>query len=237
MKILITPSFHLRVMYIKCHSFLLKVGVKRFVSCLKWSAFTISLTFTLGHSIEHLFFVNPSNMVFYSYFRDQKTHIVEFKALFDNLMVTSCLLTNLVELILFAIIIYELAKQYFNRVRINMKNTHGRKNAITAFGHFISWTVELLLFGISNYIIVAHKDVLGVGHWVIFMLLPSMNYIFPTVQILTSPDLRHYAFGFMCCSCSSRKSCASCPGHASSNQAGNEEFGINEVPLMTVNHV
>ena len=52
----------------------------------------------------------------------------------------------------------------------------------TAFGHFISWTVELFLFGISNYIIVEHKEVLGQTHWVIFMLLPSLNYIFPTVQ-------------------------------------------------------
>ena len=216
------------------------------MSCLKWSAFTISFTFTLGHSIEHLFSVNPSNMVFYSYFKDQKTHIVEFEAIFDNVMVTSCLISNLVELFLFAIIISELVKQYINRVRINMQNTHGRKNAITAFGHFISWTVELLLFGISNYIIVAHKEVLGVSHWAIFMLLPSMNYIFPTVQILTSPDLRHYAFGFMCCSysncksfgfmCCSCSNCKSCSGEHG-DAASTKEIEINEVPHLIVSHV
>ena len=224
--------FPIRVMYIKCHNVLLKLGVKTSVSCLKWSAFALSFVFTLGHTLEHLLFVDPSNMVFYSYFKDQETHIVEFEAIFDNVMVTSCLVSNLIELGLFAIIIHELIKQYNHRVRISVANTHGRKNAITAFGHFISWTVELLLFGISNYIIVAHKDVLGLTHWVIFMFLPSMNYIFPTVQILTSPDLRHYAFGFIICPWSNCNSCAGGLGEAKI-----EENDINEVPHVIANHV
>ena len=182
----------------KFHNFLLVVGVRRFVSCAKWSGFTISCVITLGHFIEHLFSVHPSNMVYYSYFKDQRAEIVEFEAIFDQIMITLCLVANIIEFFLFAIIIYELVKQYRIRVRINARNTQGRKNAITGLGHFISWTVEMVLFGISQYIIVEHKSVLGLSHWVIFMLLPSMNYIFPTVQILTSPDLRHYAFGFLC---------------------------------------
>ena len=187
-------------MYVKCHNILLYIGVKRFVCCTKWSAFTISFIFTLAQLTEHLISVNPSNMVFYSYFKDQKTEIVEFEAIVDSIMVKSCLVSNLVELVLFVIIIFELVKLHMHRVRINMGNTQVSKNAITAFGHFISWTVELFLFGISNYIIMEHKEVLGQTHWIIFMLLPSLNYIFPTVQILTSPDLRHNVFGFMCCS-------------------------------------
>ena len=184
--------------YVKFHNFLLDVGVRRFVSCAKWSGFTISSVITVGHFIEHIFSVHPSNMVYYSYFKDQRAEIVEFEAIFDYIMITFCLIANIIEFFLFAIIISELVKQYRIRVRLNARNTQGRKNAITGLGHFISWIVEMILFGVSQYIIVEHKEVLGLSHWVIFMLLPSLNYIFPTVQILTSPDLRHYAFGFLC---------------------------------------
>ena len=51
----------------------------------------------------------------------------------------------------------------FDHFPKQLQCTQGSKNAITAFGHFISWTVELFLFGISNYIIVEHKEVLGQG--------------------------------------------------------------------------
>ena len=220
-------------MYVKCHNILLCVGVERFVSCTKWSAFTISLFFTLGQLTEHLISVNPSNMVFYSYFKDQKTEIVEFEAIVDSIMVKSCIVSNLVELVLFVIIICELVKLHLRRVRMNMPNTQVSKNAITAFGHFISWTVELLLFGISNYIIMEHKEVLDQTHWIIFMLLPSLNYIFPTVQILTSPDLRHDVFGFMCCSFSKCKCCGGGVREAAPDNPDN--VVMNGVPNVTVN--
>ena len=112
-------------MYVKCHSFLLCVGIKGFVSCAKWSAFALSFSFTVGHITEHMISVNPSNMVFYSYFKEQKTEIVEFEALVDSIMVMSCLLSNLVELVLFVIIIHELVQLHLHRVRINMANTQG----------------------------------------------------------------------------------------------------------------
>ena len=219
-------------MYVKCHSFLLEIGVQRFVNCTKWSAFALSLTFTVGHITEHLFSVNPSNMVFYSYFKDQKTEIVEFEAIVDSVMVMSCLVSNLVELVLFVIIINELIQLHMHRVRISVSNTQASKNAITAFGHFISWTVELFLFGISNYIIVEHKEVLGQTHWIIFMLLPSLNYIFPTVQILTSPDLRHDVFGFMCCTFNKCRCCRRVP---EDDASVNHNIVMNGVPTIIVN--
>ena len=215
------------MLYIKYHHLLLEVGVRRFVTISKWSVFSISCGFTLGHIVEHLFSINPSNMVFYSYFKDQRSEIVEFEAIFDYIMITSCLIANIVEFFLFSIIIYELIKQYRIRVRLNSRNTQGRKNTITGLGHFISWIVELFLFGISQYIIVEHKAVLGMTHWVIFMLLPSLNYIFPTVQLLTSPDLRHYTFGFMCCT-----QC-SCKRDGDVDNAAGKSIQINEVPGST----
>ena len=196
----------------------------------KWSVFAISCGFTLGHVAEHLFSVNPSNMVFYSYFKEQRSEIVEFEAVFDNIMITSCLIANVAEFFLFSIILYELFKQYRVRVRLNARRTQGRKNAVTGLGHFISWMVELFLFGISQYIIVEHKAVLGMTHWVIFMLLPSMNYIFPTVQLLTSPDLRHYAFGFMCCA---HCTCRSCKRDGDEDDAAGNDIKMNVVPGST----
>ena len=57
------------------------------------------------------------------------------------------------------------------------------------------------MMGISN------RDELGLAYWLFFMLLPSINYVlFPTVQILTSADLRQHVFSvgevsLKCCAC------------------------------------
>ena len=52
----------------------------------------------------------------------------------------------------------------------------------------------------------AHKDVLGMASWVFMMVLPSINYvIFPTVQTVTSHDLREHVFGMFSSSCCDRK--------------------------------
>ena len=52
----------------------------------------------------------------------------------------------------------------------------------------------------------AHRDSLGLAHWIFFMLLPSINYvIFPTVQTVTSHDLREHVFGMFSSSCCDRK--------------------------------
>ena len=96
--------------------------------------------------------------------------------------------------------------------------------------------MELFLFGISNYIIVEHKEVLGQTHWVIFMLLPSLNYIFPTVQILTSPDLRHDVFGFICCCNFSKCKCSCCCGGNGNDESHNLEMNNDGAPpVITVN--
>ena len=50
---------------------------------------------------------------------------------------------------------------------------------------------------------------MGLAYWIFFMLLPSINYVlFPTVQILTSAELRQHVFSLgvgevslKCCTC------------------------------------
>ena len=62
---------------------------------------------------------------------------------------------------------------------------------ITALGHFASWIMEILVFGVLEYVIVVHRETLGFAHYIFLELVPSINYvIFPIVQTLSSHDLR-----------------------------------------------
>ena len=74
-----------------------------------------------------------------------------------------------------------------------------QKNVITGMGHFISWLTEILVFVTIQVIVVAMGRVQwGRIHWDWFflMLWPSINYVvFPTVQTLTSDQLRRHTFG------------------------------------------
>ena len=73
-------------------------------------------------------------------------------------------------------------------------------------GHFVSWIVEMLVFGtlsllvLSRHLIDLHQGKLDLSLWMFTMLIPSMNYaIFPAIQVLTSPDLRQHMFCRMSC--------------------------------------
>ena len=190
-----------RVAYIRCHNFLQYIGVRRVVSVSKWLGFVVSLILTLGHTFEYVFLGKVSDLVYCSYFTKLNTKLAEVTAYFDYIASMSWFVSNLAEVLLFVIIIYELLKLHLNRVRLGMPR-HAKKNVITATGHFLSWVIEFLLFGVLNMIAHASEDALDLSVWIFIMLFPSMNYaIFPTIQTLTSPDLRHHVFGQMSCTC------------------------------------
>ena len=187
-----------RVVYIKCHNFLLCIGVSRFVNTCKWFGFVISLILTLGHIIEHICLGKLDDLVYSSYFTKLNTQLAEITCYFTYTSSVSCFVSNMIEFAFFIVIISELLRLHLNRVRHrpNAAKMHAKKNVITATGHFVSWVIELLLFvGINTYAF-SHKDMLDLSMWIFFMLFPSINYaIFPTIQVLTSPDLRHHVFG------------------------------------------
>ena len=62
-----------------------------------------------------------------------------------------------------------------------------KRNVITAVGHFISWCVEISLFGILGSVATAGFHKLGHASWMLYTfmeLVPSFNYvIFPCVQV------------------------------------------------------
>ena len=72
-----------------------------------------------------------------------------------------------------------------------------RRNVITTAGHFTSWLVEMLFFGVLQSIVLGNKELVKNKELVriFLLLLPSVNYvIFPLVQALTSHDLREQIF-------------------------------------------
>ena len=185
---------------------------------------------TLGHTFEHVFLGEVGDLVFCSYFTELNTELAEATTYFDYILSMSCLASNLVEVLLFIIIIYELLKLHLNRVRLRMPR-HAKKNVITATGHFLSWVIEFLLFGVLNMIAHASEDALDLSVWIFIMLFPSMNYaIFPTIQTLTSPDLRHHVFGQMSCTC------CKCSRRGQSVDAAAEEIELNVLSNGNVVH-
>ena len=161
-----------------------------------------------GHITENYFFRDSSSLVYYGFCTDIKLELGEFDSIFDLILTTFALSSNLLEFLFFLVIIQELSKlnkgasSLFSSSRRNVARKRSRKNIITGVGHFVAWLVEMFIFMLVQSIVIANKDSLGLINWLFFMLLPSMNYvIFPTVQILTSDEMRQNVFGWMHFSC------------------------------------
>ena len=86
-------------------------------------------------------------------------------------------------------------KNSVSRKRQKMKN---RRNAVTTLGHFTSWGVEVIIFGFAQYFLVTSRETSSFNIWTLIyfqLFVPCINYvIFPTVQVLTSKDLRDHVF-------------------------------------------
>ena len=223
-------SLH-RVFYLKFHHVLVRVGVNRFVTCAKWLAFSWSFMLALGQIIEVFAFGTPSTLVFYSFYTDFSLELKEFKAVFDHIITAGSLISNLLEFLFLLVIIRELAK-LSRGARLSNRNTAKKrvqKNVITGVGHFISWLTEMVIFIIIQVIVMASKDSMGQIHWDWFflMLWPSINYvIFPTVQVLTSKELREHVFGWM----RPRSNCCR------DNKSGNGEGGVEQIEMNVLNN-
>ena len=222
-----------RVFYLKFHHVLVRVGVNRFVTCAKWLAFSWCFILASGQIIEVFLFGNPSSLVFYSFYTDFSCELKEFKAIFDHIITTCSLISNLLELSFLIVIIIELAKlsrgaaSLFSSTNRNVARKRVHKNVITGVGHFISWLTEILIFIMIQVIVMASKELKGQIHWdwLFLMLWPSINYvIFPIVQILTSKELREHVFGWM----RPRSNCRR-------GKSGNEGGGVELVEMNVIN--
>ena len=198
-------------MHIKWPTWILHLKVSKLVKWAKWTGLTITLVFTLGHFIENVVWLQPSMLNAHNYLKKSNAEeLVATEEYFDKIVVLICLVFNLIELICFIMILTETYKHHKRHVSMCLSNKpqvarrKKKRNVITAMGHFISWTVEVIIFGIVGYVISAHKDKLGLTHWIFMVLVPSVNYsIFPLVQTLTSEELRGHVFSVKCTCCKS----------------------------------
>ena len=165
----------------------------------------MSLILTLVHIGEHIYLGNIEDLVYYRYFLRLDIEFAEITSYFDRIASIACIVSNLIEFLFFIVIIHELYRLHQIRVRHrpNAARRHAKKNVITAMGHFVSWVVEMFVFGILGLLVFSrhlHQDKLDLSLWMFAMLVPSMSYaIFPAIQVLTSPDLRQHVFCQMSC--------------------------------------
>ena len=145
---------------------------------------------------------HPSLMPWYSFFKDCTTRPGRSEAISDYIYKITLLICNAFEFVCFIVIAHELLRQYRRRVRLNMAATHGKKNTITAAGHFASWLCEniafsfIILFDVTS---LSNEDFVFPS-WVALMLGPAFNYsVLPFIQIIATPDLRQYFFSFRWC--------------------------------------
>ena len=192
-------------MHIKWPRWINNLHVSKLVRCAKWTGLTITLVFTLGHFTENV--VWRTTWLYY-FNNTSEAALEKSEEYFDKIVIIICLVFNVVELICFSVIFNEMYKHHKRHVAMCLKNRPNvarrkkKRNVITAVGHFVSWIVEVIIFGIVGYVISAHKEKLGLTHWIIMVMVPSVNYsIFPLVQTLTSQDLRNHVFFSMKCAC------------------------------------
>lgn len=201
-----------RVLCIRFPFSVLRIGAKRLVKSTCWLTFTLSFLFAIGSNIE-ITIIDPEIIIIFfkeTRFVDSKV-ITNFfsKEVFNNFIGISCLMFNVAELICFVVIFVEMCKQHKRHVKLCLMNKpklakmKKRRNTISAVGHFVSWSVEVLMFAFGMYIREASRETSNLNAWNLFyfrLLVPSINYVvFPTVQALTSKDLRNHVFNLACC--------------------------------------
>ena len=192
-----------RVICIRFHNIVLRFGAMRLVQFTCALTFSLCLVLAIGITVE-MALVAPE--IILNTFRNHKPVPNEYlsTSISCRIGTSCCLIFNVIELICYVIIFVEMYKQHKRHVKLCLSNKpklaqkKKRRNAVTAVGHFTSWTVEMFLFGFLQYIIVAHRTTSTFAAWACFiwgLFAPSINYVvFPSVQAMTSEDLRRHVF-------------------------------------------
>ena len=187
-----------------------QMGAKDTVTRIKWLGFVSALLITIGHVTERVL-LDPLALPAYKVLniaKLAKTMPHKDRGSFDKVVIILCVLLNVVEFICFTIILYELKKQRRNQAALCLSKApkrarrRKRRNAITSVGHFISWLVEAIIFGLIGVALMEYGsgDCLSLTHLIVILLIPSINYVLiPLVQITTSNDLRANVFHYGWC--------------------------------------
>ena len=181
------------------------------VNCVRGITIWLSLMFGVGFTVETVILAPE---IILAFFKDLKptppaTRIIWQQAAISVKVASACcLIFNVLEFFCYVIIFFEMYKHHKRHVRLclsnkpKLANLKKRQNTITAVGHFASWVVEILIFGLLQYILTANQETLPFFTWIFLRVyMPSINYlVFPTVQSLASKDLRAHVFNLEFCS-------------------------------------
>ena len=192
-----------RVLCIRFHDIVLHIGARTLVKFTCGFTSSLSLMLAIGILVEMAVFAPE---IIFNTFRTHKP--IPNEALSKSIVIrvtTSCILIfNVVEFLCYMIIFVEMYKQHKTHVRLCLSNKpklaqkKRRRNTVTAVGHFTSWTIEILIYGFIQYLIVSFRSTNSFSAWASWLLgffAYSINYvIFPSVQALTSEDLRDHVF-------------------------------------------
>ena len=199
-----------RVICICFHSVVVNIGADRLVRYICGLMFTLSFLFAVGLSVELAMLAPEISM---SLFQDPRPVPPKARTKFISTAVspvldgTACLIFNVVEFVCYVIIFVEMYKQHKRHLRLCLGNKpqlaqqKKRRNTVSAVGHFISWAVEMLIFGSLQYIVRVNRENDKLSLWIFFLLrlfMPTINYvIFPTLQAATSEELRNHIFNLV----------------------------------------
>ena len=168
-----------------------------------------------------------------------KTQIME-SALFNKFAFLTCLILNLLEFICLIILFHEMFRHHKRHVDLcwskkpDLANKKRRENTITSVGHSVSWLAEILIFGVIQYVLAQRKDT--IYNFFFGMLLPSINYVvFPSVQAMTSKELRAHVFNLHLC----KESCllVKCKSKNDENNLEIVELHVHDMPNGNVIHM
>ena len=198
-----------RVLCISFPYFVIRVGANKLVKCTCGLTCFLSLSFAIANYVE-MFTLAPEIIVWlFNEDRFMEVRVItDFlsKSIVQYITSISCLIFNAAEFLCYMILIVEMYKHHKRHVKLCLQHKaklaklKKRRNTVCTLGHFISWSVEGLIFGFASYIQVTSKKttVLAAQNLVYFQILvPCINFvIFPTVQALTSEDLRDHICNF-----------------------------------------
>ena len=191
-----------------CISFpfaVIHIGADKLVKWTSRMTCFLTLLFAVANYFETLVMAPEIIGCFFneSEFIDLKVAIYKFssESYVQSITCYICLVFNVAEFLCYIILLVELFKlksRQKNSVSRKQQKMKNRRNAVTTLGHFTSWSVEIIIFGFAQYFLVTSRETIGFNIWTLIyfqLFVPCINYvIFPTVQALTSKDLREHVF-------------------------------------------
>ena len=216
------------------------------VNCVCGITLCLTSIFAVGSTIET---ASLAPEIILSFFKDLEgptpTVVTTFlsAAIFIRVVTAFCILFNTLEFLCYGTIFLEMHRHHKRHTNLclsnkpKLANMKKKQNTITAVGQFVSWVVEMVIFGLLQYILVSAKE--NIYHqtmWIFYsVLMPSINYLtFPLVQAIASKDLREHVFNVECCTQSCF--CTSCITRGSGQNVQGAAPGNIQLQVMQNGH-